>query len=271
MWACDWGLWGKEGLFFFWFIQCSATTLTILYPVFNCSVNSCCTYILLQVITTWWKCDRMACWQSDRHMVYTSVYSVNICSWMPPWYAVMVSPLDHLLSHSSWLALKRPRQQLVKSHNQPVHWHLQTCTNCINYALRHQDCHLVNVVGVWWDMWVFLHSMTFLNTNSYTWRQFISLHGSCCWGLRKLFIWSLKALFFIQESMSSLLYSVAWWIVTWLHVSTGCFFLNHFAHSKVSTDRYHPHLEALCKRHWSMHLSHSCTHVTGQTLWSKLY
>ena len=60
----------------------------------------------------------------------------------------------------------------------------------------------------------FCYSILFLKTDSHTWRQFISLHGYCCWGLRKLSICSLKALTFILESVSSLLYSVAWWIVT---------------------------------------------------------
>jgi len=121
----------------------------------------------------------------------------------------------------------------------------------------------------------FCYLILFLKTDSHTWRQFISLHGSCCWGLRKLSICCLKALTFIQESVSSLLYSVAWWIVTSSLTLCLCLcrflFWNKFVHSQVSTDGPYAHLEALWEWHWSTHLSHLCTLTTGKTLWSTLY
>ena len=157
-----------------------------------------------------WPNESMTEWHVDKdtnqwYVLLNTQYSANNSLL----YAAMVSPLVHPWFHSSWLDLKRPRQQLVRSLSQPVHWHSKTCTNYMYCALRHWDCHLVNTTRVLWDMWVVVHSIPFLNTQSSIWRQFFYWHGSCCWGLRKQSIWSLRALTFIQESICSISHSVA--------------------------------------------------------------
>ena len=123
----------------------------------------------------------------------------------------MVSPLDHLMSHSSWLVLKRPRQQVQSACAltlEDMHKLHQLCLETPGLSIAEYRW------GVVRHMSRFCYSILFLKTDSHTWRQFISLHGYCCWELKKLSICSLKTLTFILESVSSLLYSVAWWIVT---------------------------------------------------------